>query len=280
MPGSTTMPIDSGVKFGLEERRVAQPPGTRAGRRAGRGVGQIVVAHPAVALCEVAIDVVAQARVEGQAAADPPVVLHEPADIVGQEVPSRIPLVEVGTAAGRAMPGKEERPVAIVQVSIGASHVLAFEVHTAVLDAGLERVPAAHQGPAIGRTPDALDVPEVPGIADAAGVALRIDVDGRHQRRQAADGRLERVVDAERRVEDVAVLRDACVLQVEVADVDFVEQARAEGVAVRHATEPRRRSPECGRRRGVRPAEGLVHILAGPRERGARLVGDPGAVLH
>ena len=119
--------------------------------------------------------------------------------------------------------------------------------------------------PAIGGAPDPLDVPEVPRVADAAGVALRDDVDGRHQRGEAADRVLERVVDAERRVEDVAVLRDAGVLQVEVADVRFVQQPRAERVRVRHAAEPRRCSAERRRRRRIGPAERLLDVLQSNR---------------
>ena len=116
------------------------------------------------------------------------------------------------------------------------------------------------------------DVAEVPGVADAAGVALRVDVDGRHQRGQAADRVLERVVDAERGVEDVAVLRDARVLEIVVADGGFVQQARSEGVRVRDAGQPRRRPAERRRRRGVGPAERLFDVLRRPRHRDARLI--------
>ena len=130
------------------------------------------------------------------------------------------------------MAGEEEHPVVVVEVAVGARHVLALEVDAAVLDAGLQRVAAGHERPAVRRAPDPLDVPEVPGVADAAGVALRADVDRRHQRGEAADRVLERVVDAERRVEDVAVLRDARVLQVVVADVALRAAAANRSVCV------------------------------------------------
>ena len=142
-----------------------------------------------------------------------------------------------------------------------------FEIDPAVLDAGLQRVPAGDERPAVGRAPHALDVPEVPGVADAARVPLRDDVDRRHQRGEAADRVLERVVDAERRVEDVAVLRDARVLQVVVADVGFVQHARAERVRVRDAAEPRRRLAERRRRRRVGPAERFLDVLHRSRQR-------------
>ena len=90
----------------------------------------------------------------------------------------------------------------------------------------------------------------------------------------------ERVVDAERRVEDVAVLRDARVLQVVVADARLVQQPRAEGVRVRHAAEPGRRLAERRRRRRVGPAERLLDVLHRARQRDARLVRVAGAVLH
>ena len=88
-------------EVGLEERRVAGTwkPGWTPELRGD--VGQVVVADAAVALGEVAEDVVAQAGVERQAAADPPVVLHETADVVRQEVAPRVALIEIGAAARR-----------------------------------------------------------------------------------------------------------------------------------------------------------------------------------
>ena len=132
---------------------------------------------------------------------------------------------------------------------------------------------------AIRDAPQALDVEEVPGVADPAGAALRADVDRRHERREAADPVLERVVDAERRVEDVAVLRDARVLEVEVADADLVQETRAERVRVREAAEPRGRFPERRGGRRIGPAEGFVHVLGRSGQRRAGLVRRPGAML-
>ena len=259
---------------GLEERRIARhvEAGLRAQLR--RHLGQVVVADATVAFREVAEDVVAQADVERQAAAEAPVVLQEHAVVAGQEVTARIALIQVGAAAGGAVAGEEEGPVAVVQVAVGARHVLTLEVDVAILDTGLQGVRTDEQRPPARRVEDALVVEEVPRVADAAGVALGVDVDGRHQRRQSADVLLDRVVDAERRVEDVPVLRDAGVLQVEVAGRDLLDQARPEGMGVGQARQPRRVVTLGRRRRRIGPPERLLDDLVRAYVRGAeRVVG-------
>ena len=87
----------------LEERRVGRH--VEAGLRAQLcgDLGQVVVADAAVALGEVAEDVVAQAGVDGQPLADAPVVLEVDAVVGGEEVSPRVALVQVGSAAGRAV---------------------------------------------------------------------------------------------------------------------------------------------------------------------------------
>ena len=91
---------------------------------------------------------------------------------------------------------------------------------------------------------------------------------------------LERVADAERRVHDVAVLRDARVLEVEVAHADFLQQLRAEGVRVGDAAEQRRRVAVGRRRRGVGPPERLFDALRRAHEGEPRVVAGGGAMLH
>ena len=268
------------IESRLEERRIARHLESDGRAQLGRRIGEVVVADAAVALGEGAEHVVAKPRIQRQPGADLPVVLDEAADVAGEVVAPRVALIQVGAAAGGAVAGEEEGPVVVVEVAVRPRHVLAFEADVPVLDAGLQRVAAGDDRPPVGRAPHALDVPEVPRVADAAGVALRVDVDRRHQRGESADRVLERVVDAQRRVEDVAVLRDPRVLQVVVADVRLVQHARAEGVGVRHAAEPGRRLSERGRRRRVGPAERLVDVLDRPADGDARLVGQADLMLH
>ena len=262
--GSTRADVEAKlqrIEARLEERRIAGH--LEAGRHAqfGRGVRQVVVANATVALGKGAEDVVTQSRVQRQPAPESPVVLDETADVAGEVVAARVPLVEIRSAAGGAMPSEEEDPVVVVEVAVGAGHVLSGQTDVPVLGASLERVTGRHDRPAVSQAPHTLDVPEIPGVADAAGVALRVDVNRRHQRRQAANRVFERVVDAERGVEDVAILRDAGVLQIVVADVGLVQHAGAERVRVGETGEPGRRLPERRRRRRIGPAERLVDVL-------------------
>ena len=165
------------------------------------------------------------------------------------------------SAARGAVAGEEEHPVVVVEVAVGARHVLAVQLEPAVLDRRTAACAGRWPATSAPTLQHALAVEEVPGVADAAGVALGVDVDGRHQRGQPADRRLERVVDAERGVVEVAVLRDARVLEVEVADADLLQQPRAEGVRVGDAAEQGRGVAVGRRRRRVGPAEGLLDPL-------------------
>ena len=43
-----------------------------------------------------------------------------------EEVAARVALVQIGAAAGGAVAGEEEDPVVVVEVAVGARHVLAL----------------------------------------------------------------------------------------------------------------------------------------------------------
>ena len=96
------------------------------------------------------------------------------------------------------MSGHEEHPIVVVQVSIGAGHVLTLQVGSAKLTTKLHRMRTPHMRHQIGDIDIALAVIEVPGIANAGARALRHNIHSWHQRRQAANCFFNRVVDTER----------------------------------------------------------------------------------
>ena len=61
---------------------------------------------------------------------------------LGLEVSARVALIEIGSAAGGAVTGEEEHPVVVVEVAVGARHVLAVELRCG----GTRRPPAACDG--------------------------------------------------------------------------------------------------------------------------------------
>ena len=56
-----------------------------------------------------------------------------------------------------------------------------------------------------------LTIEKVPRIADSCAGFLRDDIHGRHQRRQTSHRLLQRIVDAQRGVEDVPELRNTSI---------------------------------------------------------------------
>ena len=103
------------------------------------------------------------------------------------------------------MSGQEKQPVAVVEIAVGARHVLAADGRAPKFAAKTECV--ARRGPGHGVRDRSLPLPveKVPGVADTGGGSLRIDVNGRHERGQAAQTCFERVVDAQAGVGDVPV---------------------------------------------------------------------------
>ena len=121
-----------GIESRLEEGRIARHLEARCHAQFGRRIGKVVVADAAIALGEGAEDVVAEPGIQRQPAAQAPVVLDEAADVVREVVAPRIALIQVRAAARGTVSGEEERPVVVVEVAVGARHVLAFEADVPV----------------------------------------------------------------------------------------------------------------------------------------------------
>jgi hypothetical protein len=152
----------------LEEGRVGRHMETGLHAKLRGSVREVVGPDPAVAFAEVAVDVVAQADIQGQAAAEVPIVLREGSDVVCDKIAAGVALIEVRSAAGRAVSGEEEDPVVVIQVAVRSGHVLAVQVDSAVLHTRSKRVASGDQRPAVRCTPDALPVEKVPRVPDAA----------------------------------------------------------------------------------------------------------------
>ena len=174
-----------------------------------------------------------------------------------------VALVEVGAATGGSVAGEEEGPVVVVEVAVGAGHILAGNGGPAEFAAELDGVAGAGVADGFRYVDDTLAVEEVPGVTDTGGRALGIDVDGGHERGEAADGCFEGIKDAKGGVSNVAEFGDASVKELEEAATKLRDPLSAKGLGVLEAGGIGGGEAEGGRRRGVGPAEGLFDVGGG-----------------
>ena len=177
------------------------------------------------------------------------------------------------------MAGEEEDPVIVVEVAVGAGHVLAFDGGAAEFGAELHGVLGAGVAEGFGDVDDALAIEEVPGVADARGGALGIDVDSGHQRSEAGDGAFERIEDTERGVGDIAILGDAGVKEFEEAATEFGDPLSADGFGVLEGGGVGRGKTGGGGGGRVGPAEGFFDLGGGLDIVQAEAVGSGEVVL-